>query len=74
MLNGRDNKHTITQETGTGSFVKTNKTEVTHNPHGGALWRIALFCHFSLNLQANLHNFKRIREDDLACTSRTTSK
>lgn len=55
---------TITKQTGAGSLVQANKTQVSYDPHSGSP-RDTLYVlgEFTLNLQANLNDLERIRED-----------
>lgn len=55
---------TITQETGAGSFVQTDETQIPDNPHSRSLGNaIDALCKLTLDLQTNLDNLKRVCED-----------
>jgi hypothetical protein len=55
---------TVTQETSAGSFVQTNKTQISDNPHSRSLGNaLDALCKLTLDLQTDLDNLKGVCED-----------
>ena len=76
-VDGRE-RH-VTHQASRGALVKTDKTKVAHDPHGRALGDLLALASsgldgLTLDLKTNLDNLKRVGEDDLTTTSRTTSQ
>jgi hypothetical protein len=55
---------TVTEQTGAGSLVQANKTQVSYDPHSGSPGNtFYVLCELTLNLQANLDDLERVCEN-----------